>query len=171
MSRRFQMRQKILALGHDFWVKDEQDQEVFFVDNRLLALRKTYYILDDDKHELLKVQHKLMHIHRTMDIEQHGHVIASVQKNLISPLLDRWTIKVPDGQDLNAQGDLFDHEYSINGPGGKLAHISKKWFTIGQSYGIEVEDGVPVPLIIAIAIAIDDMMDSIHEEHEAQRKS
>ncbi|MEO8610000.1 MAG: LURP-one-related family protein [Chloroflexota bacterium] len=158
------MRQKILALGHDFWVKDLEDHNVFYVDNKLFALRKTYLILDEHNHEVLKVQHKPLHIHWTMDIEQDGKVIASIQKNLISPLLDRWTIVVPDGENLSAQGDLFDHEYTIQGSGKQLAHISKQWFAIRQSYGIEMADGVNVPLMIAIAVAIDDMMDTLHAE-------
>jgi uncharacterized protein YxjI len=165
------MRQKILALGHDFWVKDAEGRDVYYIDNKLFALRKTYSILDAHNREILKVQHKPLHIHRTMELEQDGKVVASVQKNLISPLLDRWTIEVPGGQNLTAQGDLFDHEYTIQGNGGTLAHISKQWFAIRESYGIDIADGANVPLMIGIALAIDDIMDSIHAEQAKSHDS
>lgn len=171
MSRRFLMRHKILALGQDFWVKDEAGNEVFYVDNKLLALRKTYFIRDANNHELLKIQHKLLHIHRTMDIEQDGKLIASVQKNLISLLRDSWTIAVPGGDEMTAHGDFLDHEYEIQQHGATLAHISKQWFALRESYGIEVFEGANSPLMIAIAIAIEDMMDAIHAEQEANRSS
>ena len=162
MSQRFIMRRKILALGDDSWIKDQDGRDVFYVDNKAFALRKTYSIIDENHHEVLKIQHKPLNIRRTIDIEQAGRVVARVQKNLISPLVDRWTIEMPGGENLTAQGDLLDHEYAIHGRNNEtLAHISKQWFTIRESYGIEIADGVDVPLMIGIAIAIDDMMDSI----------
>ncbi len=163
MSKRFLMQRKILALGQDFWVKDDHDRNVYYVDNKLLALRKTYLLLDENNQEILKIQHKPLHIHRTIEIEQGGNVIASVQKNLISPVYDRWTIHTAGGQ-LTAKGGLFDHEYEIQRDGATLAEISKKWFAIRESYGIEVADSANAPLMIAIAVAIDDMMDAIADE-------
>jgi uncharacterized protein YxjI len=164
MSRRFIMRRKILALGQDFWVKDEAGNQVYYIDQKAFSLLKTYSILDQKNREVLKVQHQPISIRRTMDISRDGKLVASVQKNLISPLLDRWTIKIPDGEDITAGGDLFDHEYYIGRNGKTMARVSKAWVSLRESYGIEVFDDADVPLMIAIAVAIDDMMDAIYAE-------
>lgn len=166
MSRRFLMQRKLMAIGEDFWVKDEAGHQAYYVDNKLLALRKTYYVQDEHNHELLKIQHQPLHLHRTMDIEQQGKLVARIQKNLISPLRDSWTIEVPGGENLTARGDLLDHEYEVQQGGITLAHISKQWFSLRDGYGIEVFQESHAALMIAIAVAIEDMMDAIHEEQE-----
>ncbi|MBA3874666.1 MAG: hypothetical protein H0X30_36525, partial [Anaerolineae bacterium] len=45
-----------------------------------------------------------------------------------------------------------------------VADISKQWFTIRETYGVEVFDDTQAALMIAIAVAIDEMM---HEEENA----
>ena len=56
---------------------------------------------------------------------------------------------------MNAHGNLVDHEYEIERDGDGIAEISKKWFRVRESYGVEVADGEDVPLLLAITVAID----------------
>jgi uncharacterized protein YxjI len=53
--------------------------------------------------------------------------MALVHKALMSPLRERWKIDVEDGPDLEAQGNVVDHEYEIEADGRKVAHLSKRW--------------------------------------------
>ena len=55
------------------------------------------------------------------------------------------------------QGNILDHEYSIGEGRDKVAEVSKKWFRIRDSYGIEVDAGQDDAVILMIAIAIDEM--------------
>lgn len=49
-----------------------------------------------------------------MEIEgPNGQRMAMVKKALITPLHDRWVVKIGDGPDLEVQGNLLDHEYTI----------------------------------------------------------
>jgi uncharacterized protein YxjI len=75
----------------------------------------------------------------TMEIEDRdGHTVATVKKALITPLRDRWTVKVADGPDLDVKGSLLDHEYIIEDGRSTLAEVSKKWFRAADTYGVEV---------------------------------
>ena len=168
MSRRFLLREKIFAIGDDSWVTDEQGQQVYLIDNKLLALRKTYIMYDSAHHEILKIQRQLLHLHKTITIESQGQVIAQVQKAWLTILRDKWNIQIPGGEDLVAQGDLLDHEYHITRNNQTIADISKKWFSIRESYGIEVFDEPQAPLMIALTVAIDDMMDEANEHPPAE---
>ena len=56
---------------------------------------------------------------------------------------------------MKAHGSVLDHEYEIERDGDTVATISKKWFRVRESYGVEVATGEDAPLILAITVAID----------------
>jgi uncharacterized protein YxjI len=171
MSRRFMLRQIILAIGHDMWVMDERGEKIFLIDNKTVAIRKTYIMYDMQHNEVLKIQHQPLHLHKTITIEHQGREVAQVQKAWLTILRDKWNIQVPGGEDLVAQGDLLDHEYSITRGGQSVAHISKQWFTIRETYGVEVFDETQSALMIALTVAIDEMMHEVNDEATEHRDS
>jgi uncharacterized protein YxjI len=165
MSRRFMLRKIIFAIGNDLWVMDEQGNKVYLIDNKVIALRKTYIMYDMQHQEVLKIQREPLHLHKTFVIEHQGKEVAQIQKAWLTVLRDKWNIQVPGSEDLVAMGDLLDHEYHITRNNQTIADISKQWFTIRESYGVEVFDDTQAPLMIAIAVAIDEM---VHEEQDAE---
>ncbi len=86
-----------------------------------------------------------------------GKRMAMVKKALITPLRERWVVKVGDGPDLDVQGNILDHEYSIGEGRDKIAEISKKWFRIRDSYGVQIEPGQNDIILLATSVAIDMM--------------
>ena len=107
--------------------------------------------------ELFTVQEKKLRIRDTMEIERGGRTVATVKKALITPLRDRFAIEVEDGDDLEAKGNVVDHEYKIERDGDKVAEISKRWFRVRDTYGIEVAPGQDDGLILAVAVCIERM--------------
>ena len=93
--------------------------------------------------------------------------MAVVKKALITPLRDKWDVKVKGGPDLDVQGDFLDHEYSIKQGWTKVAEASKKWFHLADTYGVEIDPGQNDILILAIAVAIDIMA---HDEDDKDDK-
>jgi uncharacterized protein YxjI len=80
-----------------------------------------------------------------------------VKKAVISPLRERWVVDRPDAPDLKVQGNVLDHEYEIEEDGRKVAQVSKRWFRIRDTYGVEIAPGQNDVLILAVATAIDAM--------------
>jgi uncharacterized protein YxjI len=110
-----------------------------------------------DGHELYKIQERMLRARDSMEIEApDGHRAAMVQKAMVSPLRERWVIKT-DGEDMHAQGNLVDHEYTIERDGDKVAEISKRWFRVRDTYGVEVLPGEDDALILAATAVIDTM--------------
>ena len=93
--------------------------------------------------------------------DAHGKDLAVVKKALISPLRDRWHVDVKNGSDLDVQGNILDLEYAIKQGRKQVAEVSKKWFTLTDTYGVEIADGQNDILILAVAVAIDMM---VHDE-------
>jgi uncharacterized protein YxjI len=160
-ARRYRMRQKMLSIGDDFWIEDEEGERVYRVDGKALRLRKTFYLEDAQGRRLCVIQKRVMHIRDTMEIEgPAGERMARVHKALISPFRTRWKIDVEDGPDLEAQGNIVDHEYEIEADGRKVAEVSKQWFRLRDTYGVEMaQDQNPV-LLLAVTVAIDEMAHS-----------
>jgi len=99
-----------------------------------------------------------MHLKDSMEIEDPaGHRMALVQKAMITPLRERWTVKIEDGPDLRVQGNVVDHEYTIERDGQRVAEVSKRWFRVRDTYGVEIEPGENDILILATAAVIDTM--------------
>jgi len=155
---RYQMRQKILAFGDDFWIENEQGQRVHRVDGKALRIRKTLIFEDTQGHELAKVQERMLRIKDSMEIEgPNGESLAAVKKALITPLRERFVVKIGSGPDLDVQGNLLDHEYRIEEGRSKVAEVSKQWFRIRDTYGVEIEPGQNDLVILAVTVAIDMM--------------
>jgi uncharacterized protein YxjI len=92
-----------------------------------------------------------------MNIERGGHKVASVKKALVSPLRDRFSIDVEDGEDMEAKGNIVDHEYKIERDGDQVAEVSRRWFRVRDTYGVEIEPGQDDALVLTLVICIDQM--------------
>ena len=162
MSNRYKIRQKLISIGDDFWIENHKGQKVYKVDGKALRLRKTLEFEDAKGKKLAQIKERILAIKDTMVIEDaHGRDIATVKQALIAPLRDKWNVDVKGGDDLVVQGNILDLEYDIKQGRRKVAEVSKKWFTITDTYGVEIEEGQNDILVLAIAVAIDMM---VHDE-------
>jgi uncharacterized protein YxjI len=158
---RYQMRQKMVSIGDDFWIENQQGQKVYKVDGKALRIRDTLKFEDAHGKELCKIQEKMLRIKDTMNIEgPGGETLATVKKALITPVRDRWTVKIGNGPDLDVQGNILDHEYKIEEGRTKVAEVSKKWFRLRDTYGVEIAPGQNEIVILAATVAIDMMAHS-----------
>jgi uncharacterized protein YxjI len=152
------MQQQLIAIGKNFWIENEQGQKAFKVDGKALRIRDTLKFEDPQGNELCRIQEKKVRVKDTMEIEgPDGQVLAKVKKAIISPVRDRWTVKIGGGPDLEIQGNILDHEYRIGEGRQKVGEVSKKWFRVRDSYGVEVAEGQNNALILAVTVAVDMM--------------
>jgi len=165
MSTRYKIRQKIFSIGDDFWIENGEGERVYKVDGKALRLRKTLIFEDTKGNKLAKIQERLLPIKETMVVEDgEGNQLAVIKKGLIAALGDHWSVNVRGGPDLDVQGNILDHEYSIMERRKKIADVSKKWLSLTDTYGVEIAEGESDILILSIAIAIDMM------SHDGGRK-
>jgi uncharacterized protein YxjI len=157
-ATRYQMRQKLIAFGDDFYIENEAGQKVYKVDGKVLRVRDTLKFKDMRGNVLCQIQERMLRIKDVMAIEDgSGNKVAEVKKALIAPLRDRWTVKIRNGPDLEVQGNILDHEYEIKEGRRKVAQVSKKWFRIRDTYGVEVAPDQEDVLILAVTVALDQM--------------
>lgn len=155
---RYKMRQKLIAFGDDFYIENSAGQKMFRVDGKVLRVRDTIVFRDMQGRELCKIQERLMRVKDTMKIEDpSGETLAVVKKAIITPLRDRWTVKIGTGPDLEVQGSILDHEYNIGEGRNLVAEVSKKWFRVRDTYGVSIKPDQNDVLVLAVTVAIDAM--------------
>jgi uncharacterized protein YxjI len=157
-NNRYQMREKLVSIGDDFWIENEAGEKAFKVDGKALRIRQTLKFEDAHGNELCQIQERKLRVKDSMEVEDaNGNQVAMVKKALISPIRDRFTVKIKNGPDLEVKGNILDHEYTIGEGRDKVAEVSKKWFRLRDTYGVEIEPGQDDILILAVTVCIDQM--------------
>ena len=157
-ANRFQLRQKMISIGDDYWIENENGDRVYHVDGKALRVRSTLDLQDTQGNTLCRIQARMLNIRDTMEIEgPDGNRLAVVKKALISPLRERFNVDREGAEGWEVQGNIVDHEYEIEADGKKIAEISKKWFRVRDTYGVEVAPDVDTALVLAVTVAVDSM--------------
>jgi uncharacterized protein YxjI len=162
---RYLVREKVFSIGDDFWVTDEQGADAFLVDGKALRLRQTFELKDRSGTIVATVRKKLLALRESMEIERDGAVIATVKKALISPLHHRFVVEIPGGGEWEAVGNLVDKEFEIRSGGAVLARVSRSWFRVRDTYGVDVAPGQDDALVLSVAVCLD----RIHHDEEERR--
>lgn len=152
---RYRLRQLVLSIGNDFTIEDEHGRPVYFVDGAAFTLNGRFDLKDMQGNTLLTIAGQFS-IPKSMTISRGGQVIARVQKELafFATSID---VTLHDGTHIAISGDILSREFTLRRGEATIAHVSQQWFALGDTYGIEIAPGEDEPLLLALAVAIDDM--------------
>jgi uncharacterized protein YxjI len=154
----YKMRQNLASFGDDFWIEDNNGQRKFKVNGKMLRVRETLDFEDTEGKVQAKIQEKMLRAKDALAVEDgSAKKVAEVKKDIITPVRDKWTVKMGNGPDLEVKGNILEYEYTIGDGKEKIAEVSKKWFRVADSYGIEIAPGQNDVIILAVALAIDAM--------------
>jgi uncharacterized protein YxjI len=152
---RYLMKQKLFCWGDDFFIKDDQGRDVFFVDGKVCSFGDKLSFQDTAGNELAFISQKLLSWGPTYEIYRGPELAAVVKKSLFTFFHCKFTVDVPGPDDLEAEGDFLDHEYRFTRGGTTVASVSKQWFSWTDTYGVEIAEGEDDVLILASTVVID----------------
>jgi uncharacterized protein YxjI len=153
----YQLREKMFSIGDDYWIETGRGERAYKVDGKALRVRDTLVLEDRAGRAVGRIQEKAVRVRDTMEIEDDGGTLATVKKAMVTPVRERFSVDVRGAADLEAKGNILDHEYTIERHGDKVAEVSKRWFRVRDTYGVEVEAGEDAGLVLAIVVCIDRM--------------
>ena len=142
-------------MGEDFWITDEQGDRVFLVDGKALSLRDAFELKDASGRKLATIHKKFLTFTDAMEIEHDGALAATVHKSVLSLLHHRAKIDIPGRGRLEAIGNIIDKDFEIRDGHQVVAQISRAWFKLRDTYGVDVAPGENDALVICIAICLD----------------
>jgi uncharacterized protein YxjI len=152
---RYLMRERILSWGDDFKIKDADGRDVFYVDGKVLSIGDKLSFKDMSGNEQVLIDQKLLSIGKQYEIIRGGKTIGVVKKHLFTLFRQRFTVDVPGPDDLEAKGNFLDHEYAFERGGRDVARVSKKWFSLADTYAVDIDADEDDVLILAAAVVID----------------
>jgi len=153
-GNRYRMIEKLASIGDDFFIQNDQGQRVVKVDGKALRMHDLVVFRDMQGNEICKILHRSARTRDAMEVQNpQGQCVALIKRSMITPLRDRFVVKIGSGVDLDVQGNILSHEYRI----GNIAAVSRMWFRLRDSYGVEVAPGQSDAVILAVTVCIDQM--------------
>jgi uncharacterized protein YxjI len=149
------IRERFFHLGEDFDITDEEGRPVLHVDGKVFSLRDRLVLRDPAGREVAEVRRKLVALRPAYQVSVGGQEIAEVRRHMFTPFGDRFTIDVPGPDDLEMRGNLLDHEFTVERGGETVATISRRWFSMRDTYAVDVAPGQDDLVILAAVLALD----------------
>ncbi|MFI7385177.1 LURP-one-related/scramblase family protein [Streptomyces sp. NPDC049813] len=152
---RYEVRERLFAIGEDYWIEDENGRKAFLVDGKAMRLRDTFQLKGPDGRVLIDIHEKMFALRDTMVIERGDEQLAKIRHKRLSLLRNHYRVELVDGTELDVSGKILDREFAVEYDGELLAEISRRWLRVRDTYGVNVvrEDADPA-LIIAVAVCV-----------------
>ncbi len=162
---KFLVRDRLLGIGDDYWIEDEQGRKAFLVDGKAMRLRDTFELKDQQGRVLIDIHKKMLALRDTMVVERDGEPLATIRRKRLSLLRNHYRVALADGTELDVSGKILDREFVVEYDGELLAHISRRWLRVRETYGVEIvrEDADPA-LLIAVAVCVIHLAEKEHDE-------
>jgi len=152
------IEQKIAAIRDTFAVKDRNNNLLAYVKKKLVSWGPQFYFDTPDGARFGEMRGKVLTVRPTFEIYDNQGLVAVVKKKIVKLLGSEWWLQNSSGREIaRIKGNITEHDFSIQSPSGTaVALIHKKWVSIRDSYGIEIQNQEIDPyVIIAYAIAMD----------------
>lgn len=152
---KYVIRQKLFSLGDRYTVKDGAGTDRFMVRGALVSITRKVSILGMDGTELYEARRKLLSLLPCYRISRNGAEVARLRQRL-SLWGSRYAVTGQPGA-YTIKGRPLEYDYAISKGEAMVATISKRFFSLADSYGVEVAEEEDAAFIIALVVIIDQL--------------
>lgn len=161
------IKQKVFSWGAKFRIYDEYENDKYSVEGEVFTFGKKLHLYASDGNELAYIHQKVLSFLPQYFVNRNGEDIARVIKEFTF-LRQEYTV---EGPGWTVEGDFWAHEYQIYSERGVVANISKHWFAWGDTYEIDIADGVDEVMALSVVLIIDAVIDSQKSSSAATNSS
>ena len=159
---KYLMRRRIALAHDDIPVENEHGVLVFSVDGEAMRPGRALVVRDQNSHPLYRIPERTLHLKEFMEIERaDGGTAATVRRTRLGSSRDRWTVTLHGAGEsragLQLRGSVPEYEYRIVAVDRQVAEVSKRWFRLRNTYGVEIPASEDEALVLTIAAAVDQM--------------
>ena len=145
------IKQKVFSLSGKFTVKDEQENDIYYVEGSFMQIPKTFSIMNTTRDEIALITKRVFSFLPQFFVEVNGREVLTIKKEF-SFFKARYTI---DAADIEVNGNWWDMDFEVLQHGVVVGRVSKEWFTWGDSYKVQILNEDMEAVIIAFVVAID----------------
>ncbi|WP_404958505.1 LURP-one-related/scramblase family protein [Streptomyces sp. 147326] len=162
---KYLVRDKVLAIGDDYWVEDEDGRHAFLVDGKALRFRDTLELKDPDGRILITLREKLFALRDAMTLERDERRLAVIRRKRFSLLRNHFRVTMAEGTELDVSGRILDREFKVEYDGELLALISRQWSRVRETYAVDaVREDADAALLVAVAVCVIRMAEKERED-------
>ncbi|GAA0711604.1 LURP-one-related family protein [Paraclostridium ghonii] len=152
---KYYMKSKLFKTKEDFWIQNEENKEIFFIDNKLFTFGLQFDLIKDDK-VLYSVKETVISLLAKYEVKESSEIVAEVNKK---PAFRKKSVKIESKYgDLYVKGDILDYNYDIYKDNKKIAKIYKEVFPFTDSYNVDI-DFEDEAFVLTLAVIVDDIID------------
>jgi len=162
---KYQIRQNVFSIRSRFIIKDEHEQPRYTVEGKFFSLGKQLTLYNMQGVEEIYIEQKIFRFLPEYHFYKKRQHIATIKKE-ISFLRPRYYIESNQGH-YEIEGNVFAYDFKIIKNKKMIAIVNKRWFSFGDTYGVEISDCEDVSFILALVIVLDQ----IHHEDQKNHSS
>ncbi|MDH6364217.1 uncharacterized protein YxjI [Enterococcus sp. PF1-24] len=149
--RKLYMKQKVFSLSERFTIKDELENDLYYIEGSFFQIPKSFQVTDVAGNEIGTVVKKTFSWMPRFFVNVQGKEEVVIQKEFTF-FKDRYQIT---GENLAIHGDFWDKNFEVFQGNLQVARVVEKWFTWGDTYEIEILQDDLEHLLICFVVALD----------------
>lgn len=168
---RYQVKQKLVSVGDDFKILNENGQDAFFVDGYGFSFGNKLSFQSMAKQELLMIRQSLFTFLPCYKFSANKKVIATVKKQLIA-FRPTFILNILSAhRQIKIVGKLMENEYLFLDGSQTIATVSKKWFRAADTYAVDIKTAGMDEILLAAAIVVDLICHDKESKHKRRGRS
>ena len=149
------IKQKVFSWRDRFLIKDESGNDRFAAEGEFFTWGKKLHIYNETGVEAAFIRQKVMSLMPRFFVEIGDKEICEIVKEFT---FFRQSYRIA-GLPWHLNGNIWAHEYSLDDiSGNQVMRMSKKWFTWGDSYELDIADAQNELLCLCVALTVDCAM-------------
>ncbi len=129
---KYQVREKLFALGEDNDILNENGQPVLKVDGKVLSIHGLMLVNDLTGAEVGRVSRKLVALRATYEIALASGITAELHQRFTGPFHPKWNFSVSGGEEMEMSGNFSGHDFTLTANGQTIASVSKAWISLAE---------------------------------------
>ena len=150
------IKQKVFSFKDKFNVYDERGEIKYTAEGEIFTLGRKLHIKDTSGREVIYIKQRLLTFLPKYEISVLDGEVVEIVKNFT---IFKHSYTIPDWN-IVIRGDFFAHEYEVLRNENQIAHLSKEWFTWGDTYAINIADPRDELIALASILVVDCCMEA-----------
>lgn len=146
------MKQKVFSLRGKFNVYDAAETPLYTVEGKIVSAHSKHYVYNASGEQVAYIYKKILSLMPKFFIETNGKTYEMKGKLALAH-----EVSVIEELGWEIKGNFLEHDYTITQNGEQIATVHQKWLSWGDTYELDVADGVDEVLVLSVVLCFDIM--------------
>ena len=158
------LKQKVFSWRERFFIKDEEGNDCYSVEGEIFSIGRKLHVKNVGGEQVAVMHQKVIALMPRFFVEVDGQEVCEIVKEF---KLFKQNYRI-EGLPWHLDGDFMGHEFTLNSNDEPIMTVTKKWFSWGDSYELDIADPKDVVVCLCIVLALELVL---QEEEEAESNS